>query len=155
MKLALGATLVAAGVFGASLLIQFSLREYAQVTGSGGASGAPGGRPQVKESQVPFQKAGRLTLRDPFDRTRPDSHCHVHHVRLRSGRTYVIDLHSQDFDAYLRIEDAAGNGLAEDDDSGPFLDARLFFTPARSGTYALVVTTFHPDETGRYVLSVR
>jgi hypothetical protein len=152
MKLALCATLVAAGVFGASLFLQTSLREFGQNASPGGADVTREGNANL---QVPFQVAGQLTDNDPLDRARPGSHCQVHRVRLKGGRAYVIDLHSQEFDAYLRIEDAAGNGLAEDDDSGPFLDARLVFTPARTGTYALVVTTFDADETGRYLLSVR
>jgi hypothetical protein len=155
MKLALCATLLGAGVFGASLLIQTAYREFSQAAPTGGGSIAPEGRPQGATRQVPFRTAGQLTPNDPLDRGRPGSRCQIHRVRLQAGRTYEIDLHSQEFDAYLRIEDAAGNGLAEDDDGGPLLDARLVFTPARAGTYALVVTTFEPDETGSYVLSVR
>jgi hypothetical protein len=152
MKLALCATLVGAGVFGASLFIQTSLREFGQSAAPGGADVAPKGN---ANRQVPFQVAGQLTDNDPLDRARPDCRCRVHRVRLEAGRAYVIDLHSQDFDSYLRIEDAAGHGLAEDDDSGPLLDAHLVFTPPRTGIYALVVTTFEADETGRYLLSVR
>ena len=152
MKLALCATLVAAGVFGASLFLQSSLREFGHNASTGGP-GAPEGKPQ--NAQVPFHIAGRLTLNDPLDRSRAGSRCRIHRVRLEAGRAYVIDLHSPEFDAYLRIEDAAGNGLAEDDDGGPDLDARIVFTPARGGIYALVVTTFEADETGSYVLSVQ
>jgi hypothetical protein len=152
MKLALCAILVGAGVFGLSLFVQTSLRESSQNPATGGADVPPEGNVRL---QVPFQVAGQLTDNDPFDRTRPGSYCQVHRVRLKGGRAYTIDLHSQEFDSYLRIEDAAGNSLAEDDDSGPFLDAHLVFTPSRSGTYTLVVTTFNDDETGTYLLSVR
>ena len=154
MKLALCATLLAAGVFGASLFFQTSLREFGH-NGSTGGPVAPEGKPQNANAQVPFQIAGRLTRNDPLDRSRVGSRCRIHRVRLEGGRAYVIDLHSLEFDAYLRIEDAAGNGLAEDDDGGPDLDARIVFTPARGGIYALVVTTFEADEAGNYVLSVR
>ena len=37
---------------------------------------------------------------------------------MSSDKTYVIDLESSDFDAYLRVEDAAGKALAQDDDGG-------------------------------------
>ena len=42
----------------------------------------------------------------------------VFHVKLQKGQSYVIDLVSKDFDAFLILEDAAGKRLAFDDDSG-------------------------------------
>ena len=43
----------------------------------------------------------------------------VHEVKMLVGKTYVLDLESTQFDAYLRLEDAKGNILAENDDIGP------------------------------------
>jgi hypothetical protein len=144
--------LVAVGVFGASLFLQTSVRDFGQNDSTGGANGAAEENARVR---IPFEVHGNLTDNDPIDRFRPGSYCQVHRVRLERGRRYVIDLHSEEFDTYLRVEDAAGNRLAEDDDSGPNLDARLVFRPARTGIYTLVATTFECDETGRYLLSVR
>src|SRR5438876_2242489 len=67
-----------------------------------------------------------------------------HKVKLTHGVVYVIDLASKDFDAYLRLEDSAGKLLAEDDDSGGMLDARLFFIPPATGEYTLVATCYKP-----------
>jgi serine protease Do len=67
---------------------------------------------------------------------------------------YVIDLDSKDFDAYLRLEDAAGKDLGEDDDSGPGTNARLFFIPPESGDYIVVATSARP-KTGKYRVTVQ
>jgi hypothetical protein len=98
---------------------------------------------------------GKLTGEDPFDRVRAGRHSRTHPFTLTGKKTYQIDLISQDFDAYLRLEDSAGRQLAEDDDSGGGLNARLVFTPEVSGTYRVIATTFRPGETGDYVLKVR
>jgi hypothetical protein len=144
MKLALCAMLLTAGVFGVSLLVQQSIRE-------GGGSGA-----QQEPGRVPpFRALECLTDDDPLDRGRPGRFCRPHQVRLKAGQVCTVELHSTDFDAYLRIEDAAGITLAEDDDSGPNLDARIVFRPAQTGTYTIVVTTFNSGETGWYALNVR
>src|SRR6516164_8716768 len=46
-------------------------------------------------------------------------------VKLRKDKTYVIDLGSADFDAYLRLLDDKGKQLAEDDDDGGDLNSRI------------------------------
>src|SRR5262249_55045243 len=47
------------------------------------------------------------------------------------------------FDSYLRLEDAAGNQLDEDDDSGGNLDARVVFNCGKDGDYKVVCTCFN------------
>ncbi len=94
-----------------------------------------------------------LGQRSPIDRD--GFHYHVDTVTMVAGVTYVIDLKSGDFDSYLRVEDLRGNVLAEDDDSGGGLDARIYFTPVRGGTFRIVTTTYIPGETGRYLLTIR
>ncbi len=143
MKLSLCAILLAAGAFGVSLFLQQAVRE--------GGSGAQ----QEAGREPPFQLTGRLTGDGSLDNARPGRLAERYPVRLRAGQTYTVELHSVDFDAYLRIEDAAGVTLAEDDDSGEDLDARIVFRPVVSGVYTVVVTTFSPAERGWYVLNVR
>jgi hypothetical protein len=144
MKLTLCAIVLSAGAFGVSLFLQQALRE-------GGGSGAQ----QDPARQPPFQVMGQLTADEPIDRARPGRFFQAYPVRLKAGQSYTVDLHSVDIDSYLRIEDEAGNTFAEDDDSGPALDARILFRPSQSGIYRIVVTTFAPGETGWYVLNVR
>ena len=60
---------------------------------------------------------------------------------MSAGKTYTLDLVSEDFNAYLRIEHDDKGKLAEDDDGAGFLNSRIVFTPDADGTYRLVVTT--------------
>ena len=56
------------------------------------------------------------------------------------------------------LEDSKGKILAEDDDSGGNLDARIVYRAQQSGIYRLVATTIapkgHPAGTGAFVLTV-
>jgi S1-C subfamily serine protease len=98
---------------------------------------------------------GNLTDRDPFDRERTKSRAQVHEFQFKAGKTYTLDLMSDDFDAYLRIEDESKAKLAEDNDGAGNLNARVVFTPKEDGIYRLAVTTFEAAQTGAYRLTVR
>jgi tetratricopeptide (TPR) repeat protein len=79
-----------------------------------------------------------------------------HELNLETGKTYVIDLHSAAFDAYLKLVDAKGKMLAENDDIAPDnQDARLIFTPPAAGVYRIVATSFEQAGRGAYVLTLR
>ncbi len=78
--------------------------------------------PKLKE----FQVQGVLTASDPFDRVRAQQHYVVHIHAMKDGVTYTIDVTSP-WDNYLRLENAQGQQLAEDDDSGGNLNARIVF----------------------------
>jgi hypothetical protein len=80
----------------------------------------------------------------------------VHELMLAPGRSYVIDLHSTDFDAYLKLLDGKGKVLAENDDITPNnLDSRLIFTPNAHETFRIVATSFQERGRGAYVLTIR
>ena len=59
-------------------------------------------------------------------------------------------------DSYLRVRDASGNQLAENDDisSGVVRDSRLVFTAPSTGTYYLDVGSYNDIGTGTYSLTV-
>ncbi len=97
---------------------------------------------------------GELAGTDARDRKRKGSPAKMHKVELKKGVCYVIDLVSNDFDAFLRLEDAKGNDLAEDDDGGGQKNARLFFIPPQTAEYLLVATCYTP-RTGKYRLTVQ
>lgn len=59
-----------------------------------------------------------------------------------AGQTITVDVLSDEFDAYAQLLDAGGNRLAEDDDSGGNLNARLTFTLPASAQYQIVVNNF-------------
>ncbi len=70
-----------------------------------------------------------------------------------AGQTVTIDVMSDDFDAYAQLLDAAGNRLAEDDDSGGNLNSRITFTLPSTGQYQIVVNNFGDSRrTGVYRL---
>src|SRR5438105_2950700 len=79
------------------------------------------------KAEKDFKTAGKLTKDDPKDKKR-DAVCQIHTVRMKKGGVYTIDMVSTQFDSYLRLEDAKGRELAEDDDSGGNLNAQIVFT---------------------------
>jgi hypothetical protein len=77
-------------------------------------------------------------------------------IKLDAGTTYRIDHRGGDrkFDAFLILEDADGNGLDEDDDSGGGLNAQLVLRPAKTGTYRVIATTLPAGQTGKFTLEI-
>jgi hypothetical protein len=104
----------------------------------------------VKEARMHYtetRREGALTDKEKSQ---------VHAWKMVAGRTYVIDLESAAFDAFLRLEDAAGKLLAENDDISPTnQNSRLVFTPKTDGSYRIVATSFQEAGTGPYTLRVR
>ncbi len=98
---------------------------------------------------------GTIIKSDPFDIERDKCYRHVHDFKMQAGKTYTIDLLSEDFDAYLRLENDDKGKLAEDDDSAGNNNARILFTPESAGTYRLVVTTCDAGQFGAYRLVIR
>jgi HEAT repeat protein len=104
--------------------------------------------------QKGFQVQGVLTAGDPFDRVRSGCFHVVHTYPMKAGQTYTIDLRST-WDNFLRLENAKGEQLAQDDDSGGFPNARIVFTAPQDGWYRIIVTSFAPGANGGYTLTVR
>ncbi len=113
------------------------------------APGAPGKAAVTSGKDLRFE--GVLAKNSPAVMGKP---AQVHPVKMSAGKTYLIDLESDDFDSYLRVLDAAGKQLAEDDDSGKGFNARLRFTPTTDGEYQVVATCFSSGQ-GSYVLTIR
>ncbi len=67
--------------------------------------------------------------------------------------TILHDGTSTNFDAYLVI-DGPGGYHQEDDDGGGNRDAKLVLTLPTAGTYVITATTYDPNQTGNYTLSV-
>src|SRR5262249_55350269 len=82
-----------------------------------------------------------LSINGTLDKAKPEQ---VYHVKLHKGGTYVIDMISPNpkaLDPFLRLLDAAGKKLAEDDDSGGNLNARILFSAPATGTYQIVASS--------------
>ncbi len=63
-----------------------------------------------------------------------------HPVQLVKGQTYVIDLISTDFDAYLEIHNQNGQILYANDDNGNTLDSRIQMVAPYTGVFYLVAS---------------
>ena len=69
----------------------------------------------------------------------------VYQVEFQAGKTYQIDMKGRDskkLDPYLTLLDAEGNILAEDDDSGGDLNARIFHEARETTIYQVVASSF-------------
>ena len=105
-------------------------------------------------NQKEFQVQGVLTPGDPFDRVRTVHYHVVHTYQMKAGQQYQIDLTSL-WDNYLRLENAQGVQLAQDDDSGGFPNARIIFRAPQDGWYRIIVTSFSGGASGPYTLRVK
>lgn len=112
---------------------------------------------RVVELKVELSVSDKLAHQDPIYPARGGPH-KVYPLKLDANKHYQIDMTSSFFDAYLFLEDSAGNLLMEDDDSGGAQNARLLFRPTKSGTYRIIATTFNRAgpglNLGTYSLSV-
>jgi hypothetical protein len=105
-----------------------------------------------------FTTSTQLTRDDPFDPDNKEFRCKLFQVDLQPGRTYTIDMTTPNaavFDPYLRIEDQNEAVLAQDDDSGGNLNARIRFVPNGNGPYIIVATCFRPNQFGPFTLTIR
>ena len=95
---------------------------------------------------------GKLDANDPKDASRNECCCKIYTIKLEAGKTYQVDCKS-DWDNWLRIEDAKGKQLAEDDDGGGGTDAQIVFECKTAGEYRVIVTSFEPA-TGDFIVTV-
>ena len=98
---------------------------------------------------------GSLKKTDPFDFEREKCVRHIHEFKVLPNRTYTFDLLSEDFDAFMRLEDADGNKIAEDDDGAGFNNARIVYSPTADATVRVVATTCNSGELGGYRIVIR
>lgn len=119
----------------------------------------PGDFGIVPKGKMLIDKRGNLLRTDPADPTpemrEVNARMQVHQLNMQVGKTYVIDLRSNAFDAYLRVENPGGRSEAEDDDSGEGpLDSRIVFRPTQNGMHRVIVTSWD-GQTGAYHLTVQ
>jgi thiol-disulfide isomerase/thioredoxin len=121
---------------------------------------APAAATRAGDDKKPIlSKKDKLTADDPKDTVRMESHAKVYTVKLKGGQTYRIDMITKDdpqnFDPFVRLEDAKGKQLAFDDDGGGFPNAKLIYKVEEDGTYKVIATTFAPNQTGAFTLTVK
>ena len=80
-------------------------------------------------------------------------------LQARRGQRLSITLRSEEIDTLVRVgrllSDGSFEEIAYDDDGAGNLDSRLIFTPEANGTYVVRATSFSPNTTGAYRLTVR
>jgi thiol-disulfide isomerase/thioredoxin len=108
----------------------------------------------AQEDKKGFKVEDKLTKDDPRDKVLKASAQKVHNYKMSAGTIYAIDMKSKDFDTFLRLEDAAGKKLDEDDDGGEGSNSRLFFEAPKDGMYRIVCTSFD-GKNGAFTLTVR
>lgn len=134
---------------GFSLRVLFAILLTAHAARSDEAHAAP---PQPAR-KVPLRIDESLTKADPVDPQLKGAF-KTYRVELLAKKNVVIDVVSKDFDTFLRLQDAAGNVIAQDDDGGEGTNSQLFFTSAKDDTYRLVVASFDRN-LGAFHLNVR
>ena len=81
-----------------------------------------------------------------------------HSYSALAGEQLVIDLSSDEFDPMLSIGLGRGElyqALAEDDDGGTGLNARIRFTAPQEALYIIRATSAGAGQRGRYVIQLR
>lgn len=123
-----------------------------------------GGRYFMDSDIFELSEAGEIELDSDLDGTLTQSD-DIYHQRGTYIRYYTleiesevevqIDLTSDDFDAYLVLEDEHGQLLDQNDDAHfGTLDSQIIYRMA-PGTYRIGVTTFGSNSFGRFNLEVR
>jgi tetratricopeptide (TPR) repeat protein len=79
----------------------------------------------------------------------------AHTVQLAAGKTYVLNLRSQQCVPVLRLEDALGTKLVEDNNAAGGQEARILFTGPHAGTYRLIASSFGRWGREAYTLEIR
>jgi thiol-disulfide isomerase/thioredoxin len=103
---------------------------------------------------------GTLTADDPKDK-KTKTASKVHDFKMKAGSAYIIRMTSDEVDAYLRLENADGKQLAENDDEGPgTFNSRIVFKCDKDGAYKIICTCYGKPEgnlktTGKYTLTVK
>ncbi|MGB3544588.1 DUF4344 domain-containing metallopeptidase [Rubrivirga sp.] len=99
--------------------------------------------------------SGRLDTSDPV--LDDGSYYDFYAYTGTPGQDVVITLSSDDFDPYVMLNRVFGGefeSIAQDDDGGPGIDARIRTRIGPSGTYVIVANSFAQAATGAYTLSV-
>jgi len=110
------------------------------------------GKAGPPKGKVLLSKAEELTDKDEKDthkalRNQPRK---VYKLNLAEGKSYQIDMKSDDVDTVLRLEDPNGTEVAINDDfDPPGLDSRIIYTAPKAGEYRIIATCLTGKITGR------
>src|SRR5262249_25534277 len=83
----------------------------------------------------------QTTLKAAFSATAQARH---HDQKFLAGNTYIIEMHSSEFDPYLKLLDGKGVVVAENDDIAypDNLNSRVIFSPRQDGPFRVEATSY-------------
>jgi thiol-disulfide isomerase/thioredoxin len=119
------------------------------------SAGAPvaAGEPKAVRPLLRVQDALRES--DSYDQSRADSYHKAHRFKMKAGQAYKIEVQSEEFDTYLRLENKDGKEVAFNDDiSQRNRNSRILYLAPADGAYRIIVTSSKARATGRYLLTV-
>jgi hypothetical protein len=102
-----------------------------------------------------FQIRSELTVNDPIDPKPGPAHvlrCKRFEIELRGDRSYVLELDSNHFDSYIRVENLERNEW--DVGQKGVGNARLEFSPPRTSVFTVYASCMDPA-LGRFTLTIR
>ena len=92
----------------------------------------------------------------PTDTRLPDGkYADTSYYQWVSGTRIRIEADSNDFDTYLMMRTPSGRQMTNDDREPGNLNAAIDTTLTESGRYEVIVTSFSPNQTGDYTLTLR
>jgi predicted Zn finger-like uncharacterized protein len=113
--------------------------------------------PIVAKTKTVLDRKDRLAASDPFDpslsQPKKKAHMKDYTVNMEAGKTYVIDLKSNAFDAFLRLGAPTGAFVAFDDNSGGGTNARITYRASATGMYRVFAIS-HNGKVGPFQLTV-
>ena len=97
-------------------------------------------------------RAAELSDRDPIYQGKKKHMVFL--LNMEAGQTYEINMKSRAFDSYLFLEDPNRILLAQDDDGGGLLDARITWKATKTGKHRIIASHFD-FKLGEFTLTIR
>jgi hypothetical protein len=109
----------------------------------------------IRLSSKDYKKQEKLTAQSPRDTGRRNALSKTYVIRFEAGKSYVFDLRSGEFDAYLRILDPKDQQVAYNDDWGGTLNSHIEYTAPTTGLYKVIASSLNGQSTGNYEFEAR
>jgi len=125
-------------------------QQVTKQAGEGDQDPEPNSTKYIRLSGKGYKKQEKLTANSPRDVGRRNALSKTYAIRFEKGKSYVFDLRSQAFDAYLRILDPNGQQVAYNDDWGGTLNSHIEYTAPTTGVYQVIASSLGGSSTGDY-----
>lgn len=137
-------------------LLATALTAILLLQGAIGAGDKKAKEPEKKKT-APFEPIvvnGELINADLKDKVIGQSFCKTFTFKMEKGRAYQIEMSSQAFRSYLRLENSEGQQLAAAVDQGN-QRAVINYDPAKTEDFQIIATTLNGGATGKFTLIVK